>query len=332
MPHTKRFQPPCSMHHIMAHSIEGKDMFLDDEDRQEFIRRLEKGLKKTGFICITWALLDNHYHLFIKTNDKKLEKLMRGLNGGYAQYYNRKYGKRGCLFQGRFKSVLCQDKKYAAQLIKYINLNPLRAGKVRSIEVLKHYTWCGHGFMLGQRSTSAERFQNRQWCLSRFGMSEQEAIETYMKIVLKDYDEKSPELAGKLPPAESNEIENSCKGEPAMIGEPEWATTIFDQYCDEKKRRHRKADYPKVIKGVRQEMCDKHGIATHEIFKRGWNNSRSRARTEFCYHLNKTELIPPMAIARYLRISVSAVLRMIDIGDVLCREKNRAGCSIPGVP
>lgn len=234
MPRTKRFEPPCSIHHIMAHSIEGKDMFRDDEDRDEFIRRLQKGLKKTGFICYTWVLMNNHYHLFIRTNDKKLAELMRGLNGGYAQYYNKKYGKKGCLFQGRFKSVLCQDENYAAQLLKYINLNPLRAGIVRSLEELKTHTWCGHGFILGQSGSIGETFQNREWCLNRFGKSEKEAIKNYVQFLRQDYEEDCPEQAGKLPFAESIEIEKSCKGQPAMIGEAEWATKLFEKYCNKK--------------------------------------------------------------------------------------------------
>ncbi len=321
MPRTKRLEPPGALHHIMAHSVEYKDMFRDDEDRQEFLRRLEIGLKKTGFQCYTWTLMDNHYHMLIRANEKKLEKLMRGLNGGYAQYYNNKYGKRGSLFQGRFKSSLCQDKNYEKVLIKYITLNPLRAGKVRSLEQLKAYTWCGHGYLLGIKGALGEKFQNRQWCLSRFGEEEIEAMDNYLAFLDDNYVENSPETAGQLQPAEQAEIIKSFKGRESVIGELEFVTNAFELYCIEKNRKHRETDYPIVCKNAAKMICRKHNIGSVDLFRRGRQNGRSRARTEFCHFLNKTELIPLTVIARYLKVTISPVTRMIEIGNALYREK-----------
>ena len=322
MPRTKRIQPPGALHHIMAHSIEYKDMFRDDEDRLEFLSRLEKGLKKTGFQCYTWTLMDNHYHLLIRANHKKLEELMRGLNGGYAQWYNKKYEKRGHLCQGRFKSSLCQDKNYEKVLIKYITLNPIRAGKVKSLEELKAYTWSGHGCLLGKKGALGEKFQNRQWCLSRFGEEEKEALKNYLQFLEENYVEESPETAGELPPVEQAEIEKSCRGRESVIGEVEFVANAFDQHCREKKHRHRESDYPIVCKNAAEMMCRKHSIGMNDLFRRGWKNARSVARTEFCHYLNKTELIPPTVIADYLNITLSPVSRMIEVGDTLYRKKN----------
>ncbi len=320
MPRTKRLQPPGALHHIMAHSIEYKDMFRDDEDRLEFLSRLEKGLKKTGFQCYTWTLMDNHYHLLIRANDKKLEELMRGLNGGYAQWYNNKYEKRGHLCQGRFKSSLCQDKNYEKVLIKYITFNPIRAGKVGSLEELKTYTWCGHGYLLGKKGALGEKFQNREWCLSKFGEEEKEAMDNYLRFLEENYVEENPETAGELPPAEQAEIVKSCKGHESVIGEVEFVEKAFEQYSIDKKRRHRQCDYPIVCKNAADMVCKKYGIEPSDLFRRGRMNDRSRARTKFCHYLKKTELIPLTIIARYLKITFSPVARMIEIGDTLYRE------------
>ena len=321
MPRTRRLEVPGALHHIMAHSVEHKDMFLDDDDRHEFLRRLEKGLNKTQFQCHTWTLMDNHYHLLIRVNHRKLEKLMRGLNGGYAQYYNKKYDKTGYLLQNRFKSVPCQDQDYAAELIKYINLNPLRAGKVKSFEQLKTYSWCGHGFLIGQKGALGESFQNRQECLHRFGEDEKEAIINYFKFLEENYVEDNAQEAGMLPATESAEIINSCKGQPAVIGDPDFATRAMEQWRDEMNRKHRKADYPVVMKNTAETMCKKHNIELPELFKRGRQNSRSWARIQFCHHLYKNELIPPSVIAKYLKITISPVIRMIEIGQSLEKEE-----------
>lgn len=89
MPRMARLESPGSLFHIMAHSIEGKNLFLDDQDRNELLSRLAKGLADCGFQCYVWTLMDNHYHILIRTNHLPLSKLMRGLNGGYARYYNK---------------------------------------------------------------------------------------------------------------------------------------------------------------------------------------------------------------------------------------------------
>ena len=320
MPRMSRLEVPGALHHIMAHSVSNKDMFRDDDDRKEFLKRLTKGLKKTEFDCYTWTLMDNHYHMLIRVNERKLEKLMRGLNGGYAQYYNKKYGMKGYVFQDRFKSVPCQDLDYAEQLIRYINLNPLRAGKVKSFAELEAYTWCGHGYLLGQKGAFGEEFQNREECLRRFGEEEKQAIENYKKFLKENYVESNAQEAGKLPFIESTELVNSCKGLPAVIGNPDFVKRAREQYRDVMNRKHRKVDHPKILEDAAELTCRNYNLNISELFKRGWSNTRTLARIHFCHHLYRNELIPPSVIARYLKITISPVTRMIDIGDALERE------------
>ncbi|HEX3018941.1 MAG TPA: transposase, partial [Chitinispirillaceae bacterium] len=246
MPQFARIESPGSLFHIMAHSIEGKPMFIDDQDRLEFLSRFEKGLTETGFLCYNWALMGNHYHLFIRTNDKPLSKLMRGLNGGYATYYNKRHDKNGCLFQGRFKSVLCQDQMYAVNMTKYISLNPLRAGIVNSLEELKNYEWCGHGFLLGDSNSHGKTFQKREDCLRRFGDNEKDAIKAYLQFLVDDC-KGDNKTAGLLSFNETTEIKGSCKGWPAVIGDPDFAIDALERFKESLHRKHREADYPYLL-------------------------------------------------------------------------------------
>ncbi|MDG5816748.1 transposase [Chitinispirillales bacterium ANBcel5] len=323
MPRTRRIEEAGSFYHIMAHSIEGKDMFLDDDDRYEFLSRLEKGLNKTGFECYTWTLMDNHYHMLIRTNHLRLEKLMRGLNGGYAQYYNHKYNRTGYLFQNRFKSALCQDQDYTAQLVKYINLNPLRAGKVKSLEQLKAYTWCGHGYLLGKNCALGKNFQSRKDCLRRFGKEEIEAVENYLKFLEENYVEESPQEAGSLSETEKKEIVKSCKGWPAVIGKTEFVSKTMEKYWSNMNGKYRRGDYLFILEKTAQWVCRKHNIELHELFKRGWKNNRSEARILFCNHLYKKELIPISVIAQYLKITISPVVKMINAGETYYKTGNQ---------
>jgi len=317
MPRMARIESPGSLYHIMAHSIEGKDLFIDDQDRNEFLSRFTKGLTGCAFQCYAWALMDNHYHFLIRSSELPLSKLMRPLNGGYARYYNKKYKRRGYLFQDRFKSVLCQDQEYAAELIRYIHLNPLRAGKVKSLDQLKTFAWCGHGFLLGVNNAYGEQFQNRKESLRRFGDNETSALEAYMQYLAQGCPGEDNQKAGQLSITEATEIAGSCKGWPAVIGNHEFVRNALNKYKTYMNRKHREADYPLVLETISNKVCTEYGITKDELLKRGKMNKRSDARAAFCYQLHLTELIPLSVIAEYLRTTISPI--SVHVKKQLCK-------------
>lgn len=326
MPRMIRLESPGSLVHIMAHSVEEKPLFVDDQDKLEFISRFEKGLTKSGFLCYTWALMGNHYHLFLRTSEKPMSKLMRGLNGGYASYYNKRHGKHGPLFRGRFKATLCQDQHYAAELVRYINLNPLRAGMVNSLEQLKNYTWCGHGFLMGNSNALGKTFQKRAECLRRFGENEEEALKSYIDFLIQSCGGK-PEIAGQLSKVEATEISGSCKGWPTVIGDPEFVTNIMNEYKNVIHRNHRKVDYPHVLETAAQKVCLEYNITLKELKKRGRNNTRAFARAAFCHQLHIQEFIPLSVIANFLGTTISPIAILVQKGADIC-ESTFSGKSI----
>ena len=316
MPQMRRLEVPGSLVHIMAHSIQELPLFGDDEDKMVFLSRFSKKLKQTGFQCYSWNLMDNHYHLFLHVNELPMSKLMRGLNSGYARYYNKKHNRKGTLFQNRFKSVLCQDQDYAVQIIKYIHLNPLRAGMVKSLEELKTYKWSGHGVLMGVEGAMGEEFQNRLECLRRFGENEPEAVNNYYNFLNQDFSENN-ENAGQLSFIEHTEIKGSCKGWPAVIGNHGFVTDALDKYNANSNRRHREADYPIVLKTNADKICCDFGITSGQFFKRGRQNNISKARARFCHQMHIIELLPLSVIARYLKISIAPVTRLVEQGEKL---------------
>lgn len=328
MPRMPRLESPGSLYHIMAHSIEGRDLFVDDQDRNDFLSRFEKGLKKCDFQCYAWSLMDNHYHLLIRSSDLPLSKLMRSLNGGYAQHYNKKYKRKGYLFQDRFKSVLCEDQDYAMELIRYIHLNPLRAGLVKTLEQLKTWAWCGHGYLLGTKNAHGEQFQNREECLRRFGgnetgtktynetgtsemYNETGAIEAYLRFLAQGCTGDMTK-AGQLSITEATEIAGSCKGWPAVIGTPDFVKNAMEKYKMNLNRKHRKADYLVVLENLSDKICTDYGFTNDVLLRRGKNNKRSEARAAFCRQAHLEELIPLSVIARYLKMTISPVSVLVN--------------------
>lgn len=298
----------------MARGIEGRDIFLDDEDRLEFLLRFSTCLTNCGYECLTWTLMDNHYHLIVRTNHLPMEELMRPLNTGYALYYNKKYERNGYLFQGRFKSVLCQDQNYAAEVIKYVNMNPIRAGLVKSVEALKNWTWCGHGYLIGMEGAKGEAFQNREECLKRFGEEEKIAITNYLNFMTENFAPEKPQSAGLLSSVEAKEMAGAEKGWPAVIGNPEFVTQAMSMHKISTHRKHRQADYPYVLDKIAAEVCTEFRIRREDLMCRGKKNVRSDARAAFCYRLHIDELIPLTRIADYLKITIPPIAILVQKG------------------
>jgi len=119
---------------------------------------------------------------------------MRRLLTGYAVSYNLRHHRQGHLFQNRYKSIVCEEETYLLELVRYIHLNPLRAGLVDNLENLAAYPWCGHAGVLG---SAEHEWQDRAYLLARFGRSPKAAIGSYRQFVADGVPQgKRPDLVG----------------------------------------------------------------------------------------------------------------------------------------
>jgi putative transposase len=114
------------------------------------VERLGEILQETKTVCYAWALIPNHFHLLLRTAAVPISTVMRRLLTGYALWYNRRHRRHGHLFQNRFKSILCQEDVYFFELVRYIHLNPIRAGLVDDIDELGGYRYSGHSVLMGK--------------------------------------------------------------------------------------------------------------------------------------------------------------------------------------
>jgi len=144
MPRSARIDIEGVLQHVMVRGIERRDIFLDDCDRSAFKDRLSQLLVKTRTDCLAWSLLSNHAHLLLRPTKGKLSELMLRLLTGYAVVFNLRHHRCGHLFQNRYKSIVCEEDAYLLELVRYIHLNPLRAGLVPSMRKLDTYKWSGH--------------------------------------------------------------------------------------------------------------------------------------------------------------------------------------------
>lgn len=181
MPRTSRIDIPGLLQHVIVRGIERRDIFLDNNDRRLFLERLSKLLAETGTECFAWALMSNHFHLLLCPRVTKLSVFMRRLLTGYAIVFNLQHKRSGHLFQNRYKSIACQEDTYLLELIRYIHLNPLRAGLVKTIEELDSYPWSGHAVLMGKQELSGQRIGD---VLMLFGQRKKSARLAYREFVI----------------------------------------------------------------------------------------------------------------------------------------------------
>lgn len=139
-----------AIYHITARGNRRESIFLDDTDRLRFLEMLERSLERYEVELQAYVLLPNHFHLLVRTRRANLGRWMHWLMVAYAVSFNRRHGKVGHLFQGRYKSLLVEGGDYLVGLSRYLHLNPVRgavlgAGDPRERrERLRAYQWSSY--------------------------------------------------------------------------------------------------------------------------------------------------------------------------------------------
>ena len=126
-----RIEYPDALYHLTSRGDGREDIFSDDADRREFMRVLAAVVERFEWQLYAYCLMDNHYHLMVGTPKANLSRGMRQLNGVYTQRFNRRHGRVGHVFQGRFKAIVVDKETYLLELSRYVVLNPVRGKMLR---------------------------------------------------------------------------------------------------------------------------------------------------------------------------------------------------------
>jgi len=181
MPRQARLDAPGVLHHVMVRGLERRPIFRNDADRADFVRRLAALVNATGLTVYAWALLPNHAHLLVRTEQRPLARCMRALLTGYAGAFNRRHKRVGHLFQNRYKSIVVEEEPYLRELVRYLHLNPLRAQVVPTLRALDRFPWAGHSALLGYRPCP---WQATGAVLQQFGPTLARARKAYRAFVV----------------------------------------------------------------------------------------------------------------------------------------------------
>ena len=189
-----RIEYPGAVYHITSRGNARQAIYVDDEDREKFLSILSLVTERFHWLCRSYCLMDNHYHLLVETPIPNLSAGMRQLNGIYTQAFNRRHQRVGHLFQGRFKAIVVEKQAHLLELSRYIILNPVKAGIVRHPE---DYLWSSYRATIGQ--TKVSDFLTVTWLLDNFSLQTDRAQQLYREFVNKE-EEQTPweNLTGQI--------------------------------------------------------------------------------------------------------------------------------------
>lgn len=313
MPRGARLDVPNVLHHVMARGIEGQDIFRDTRDCNEFLQRLSKVLTAGKVQLCAWCLMSNHFHLLVRPRVMLLSTMMRRLMTGYAVWHNRRHSRKGHLFQNRYKSIVVEEDPYFLELVRYIHLNPVRAGLVNKLSELDKYPYTGHAVIVGQRDFPCQEVQG---LLAWFGDRVREARREYRRFVAAGFDEgRREDLRGGgliRSAGGRDKFVRLGKGEHKQLGDERiLGSSSFVEEILEEETRPEPREWTS-LQEILHEVCDKWGIQKKQLSGRTKIRSVSRARREFFLRAHEEAGESMAALARLCGLAHTSVREAIE--------------------
>ncbi len=327
MPRQARIDAPGALHHIIVRGIERRKIFYDDKDRDNFVERLGGVLSETGTPCFAWTLMPNHAHLLLRTGTSPIATVMRRLLTGYAVSFNRRHRRHGQLFQNRYKSILCQEEIYLLELVRYIHLNPLRAGLVKDLRSLDTYAYSGHSVMMGKRKQS---WQDADYILKYYAPKRLSARRRYHQFVEKGVSEgRKPELVGgglvrsaggwSAVKALRKGFERT-KGDERILGDSKFVETVLNAAQENLERKYRlKADgcdFRWLVDRVAKQL----GLGPQEVLAPGKYPKIVKARSLLCYWATRELGMTTIELSKRLNLSQPTISQSAKRGQKIAQE------------
>jgi len=319
MPRKARLDAPGTLHHVMMRGTEGRSIFREDKDHQNFLSRLAQISEDTEARILAWTSMSNHVHLLMFSGSQGISKFMRRLLTGYAVWYNRKYHRTGHLFENRYKSIVCEEEAYLLELVRYIHLNPLRAGIVKNMEELDRYPWSGHGVLIG---SSRNDWQERDYVLRQFSETKGKAVRAYRRFMEEGIAQgRRNDLVGggrvrsqggwsqvvSLTGKKKKEMRHDVR----ILGGENFVGQILKEADKRLTRQLQWGGRNKAIDQVIKRLCKEEGIEEEELRNGGKRRKVSEARAKISFQLSHEMGIPFAEIARHVGVCTSAAAKAV---------------------
>jgi REP element-mobilizing transposase RayT len=300
----------------MGRGIEKTAIFRKEEDRKDFLNRIAILCQEKAWKVYAFALMDNHFHLLVRTDRQSLSYGMKKLLTGYVVNFNRRHKRYGHLFQNRYKSIICEDDPYLLELTRYIHLNPLRAGVVKGMAELNRYAWTGHAALLGNIKRA---WQDTDAVLGYFGSRRKTAAIKYEAFVREGAGQgRRPELVGggliRSLGGWSQVVSLRRKGmhsahDDRILGSSDFVGGLLLEAEGKEKETLRFSSKRSSLDSLAKEVVKREGVEERALRGGSSGGKAVRARRLFCQLAVKKLNYYGAEVARYLGMTTSSVNR-----------------------
>lgn len=277
-----RIHFPGACYHVILRGNGGQDIFLDEKDRHRFLLLIQEGVERYRHRIHAFCLMGNHVHLAVQVADIPLSRIMQNIGFRYTRYFNAKVKRTGHLFQGRYKAILIDAESYLLELIRYVHLNPVRAGIVKSPD---EYRWSSHRAYLGKEEVTC---LTTDWLLAQFSNKRPDAQRIYKKFI-------------DLAQTEKHRKEfHSGTFEGRILGNDDF---IERSLAKAEEKFSRKFSIDDLIMAV----CGYYGLKQDELASRGRQRRLSHPRSVLAYLVRETEDLKLVDLGRKLGRSLTGL-------------------------
>ena len=246
-----RIEYPGAWYHVMNRGRRAEEIFTERNDYEQFLELLKETSDLFNVKIAAYCMMPNHYHLLLHTPDGNLSRCMRQINGIYTQRFNRAHEYDGQLFRGRYKSILVEADSYVLELIRYINMNPIRAGL--SLD-LKGYEWSSHKGYISE----AKKWE---WLYKEFPLSlltedPKDRRRAYNRFMIDEGDDEISTILQK-------------KKIPSILGKEDFVYWVRNRFFE--KKVHIEVPDSKSLapdrEMIQELVCKTYGITKEELMK-----------------------------------------------------------------
>lgn len=193
MSRSARLHVPGGVFHIISRCLNHAYLFDGALERARYLALLEAAARRNDARVLAWCVMSNHVHLVVRAGEAPLSRLMKRVNTGYARWKNIKERRIGPVFAGRYKAILVERETYLLELIRYVHLNPVRAGIVEHPDEDR---WSSHRVYAGIEKKPV--FLDTAFVLKDFGGTASERRQAYRTFIDDGLEStvRSPVFAG----------------------------------------------------------------------------------------------------------------------------------------
>lgn len=238
-------------YHVINRGINQADVFLENDDYLMFLSVLGDACLLFDVEVSAYCLMNNHYHLLARTPQGNLPRFMRHLSGVYTQKFNRHYKKDGPLFKGRYKAILVENDLHLLELVRYIHLNPVKAGMTDN---LASFPWSSHRYYVNSKNCP-------KWIiplLDQFSKGKVQALNLYKDFIKEGIPERIERFY-------------NSRGKGIVLGSEKFVTQIKDKFAQDELELEvpQKRDFQKDIlfKKIVEEVLRRFNVTEERIYK-----------------------------------------------------------------